>query len=602
MPRMNTVNNHTNTIRRYGVFILVVLVVLGGLLWLDLSNQGLAWRVFWSLTGEEEPLAQLQGMVEVVGAAFRQQPDTAPLTPIAHTDVVPYGINMFLEQEVELPKIEEQLRMVRDAGFRWIRQEFPWEDIEHDGRGQFTVTRDFDGDGTVETISGWEKYDRIVELTAAYGLELQVRLSNPPAWARAEEDPLGLGPPDDFDDYVNYAVAVAQRYRGRVRYYQIWNEPNIFPEWGSRPDDWIDAAEYTDLLCRTYHALKRVDPDIVVISGALAPTSAIDGKNINDYIFLQNMYDHGAGDCFDVLSMQGYGLNSGPTDHRMRLTDINFGRNLLIRDIMVRNGDAHKPIWISEAAWNPVGEPDVPRDVDRYEAYGVVTQEQAARYMPLAYQRAQEEWPWIGVINYWFFTRPHPFESNQSWFYFRMVEPDYSPERPTFTPLPVYETMRDYINNQTPTLYLGVHQAEHWAIKHHSSARLLDAYLAQLDKAYLTPISEFTFHGTDVWVRWRGAAQPVAVLIDGEPVMRLPQNGDWPADENGWMVYRVFASDLAETHTVRLASTAPFMFDSVTVLNQSTRRLIPVVAVATALGIFTLIVLTQALLRRRRAA
>ena len=29
---------------------------------------------------------------------------------------------------------------------------------------------------------------------------------------------------------------------------------------------------------------------------------------------------------------------------------------------------------------------------------------QAARYMPLAYQRAQEEWPWMGVINYWFFN------------------------------------------------------------------------------------------------------------------------------------------------------------------------------------------------------
>ena len=38
--------------------------------------------------------------------------------------------------------------MISEAGFVWLRQEFPWEDIEVDGRGQFTDSRnDFDGDG-----------------------------------------------------------------------------------------------------------------------------------------------------------------------------------------------------------------------------------------------------------------------------------------------------------------------------------------------------------------------------------------------------------------------------------------------------------------------
>jgi hypothetical protein len=243
-------------------------------------------------------------------------------------------------------------------------------------------------------------------------------------------------------DFVNYAVAVATRYQGRLRFYQVWNEPNIYPEWGEQP---VNPEAYTNLLCRTYDALKAVDPNILVISGALAPTISLTGRDLNDFIFLQRMYDAGAGRCFDVMSVNGYGLNSGPTDRRMRPTTITFARNLYIRDIMVANGDAHKPIWISEAAWNPV--PDDPAIVNPL-AFGRVTPEQAARYMPLAYARAQQEWRWVGVIFYWFFTRPDDSWRTQPQYSFRMVEPDYSPEHPTFTPLPIYYAMQAYIQRQ----------------------------------------------------------------------------------------------------------------------------------------------------------
>ena len=52
-------------------------------------------------------------------------------------------------------------------------------------------------------------------------------------------------PPDDVQDFADFVTAVAGRYRGRVRYYQIWNEPNIYPEWGNYP---ISPEDYTALL------------------------------------------------------------------------------------------------------------------------------------------------------------------------------------------------------------------------------------------------------------------------------------------------------------------------------------------------------------------
>ena len=49
----------------------------------------------------------------------------------------------------------------------------------------------------------------------------------------ANPDAGDKAPPDDYQDFLNYAVAVAKRYQGRIYYYQIWNEPNANDEWGT---------------------------------------------------------------------------------------------------------------------------------------------------------------------------------------------------------------------------------------------------------------------------------------------------------------------------------------------------------------------------------
>lgn len=546
--------------RRALFLALAALLILLGLLGLDLANQGLAWRLMWSQTGEEAPLAQIRGMVEVAGNLVRQPLATEPLAPIQHKSAMPYGVNTFLQQEVERPKIEAMLAMIRAAGFGWLRQEFPWEDLEVDGRGQFKDSRqDRDGDGVADTVDGWAKYDQIVDLTEAYGLRLLVRLSNPPAWSRADPDAGAFAPPDDLQDFVNYAVAIARRYRGRISHYQVWNEPNIYPEWGNA---FVDPARYVELLCRTHDALKQVDPGLVVHSAAIAPTVSLDGYfGFSDLIFLQEMYDLGAGKCFDVMSAQGYGLFSGPSDRRLRATSVNVARHSYYRDIMVRNGDAHKPIWLSEAAWNATLDAELPRDqIEAFSRYGNVTQKQAARYMPLLYERAQREWPWVGNVMYWFFTRKDPFEANQSKYYFRMVEPDYQPEKPTFTPLPVYESVRDYIVNQAPTLHRGKHQAETWQVQ--SAGRLIADASARFGRAKQFDSGiVFRARGTAVEIRWRAAT-----------------------DDSAWHVSRfILSSTSARAASLDLDS--PVIVDEITVYDLSLNYLTPLLAAGLALAL-----------------
>ncbi len=572
----------SRTTRRWITVAVVAALILGGGLALDLANHGLAWQFFRSQTGEEAPLAQVRGMVDWLGNFTRPAPDTEPYTPIAYTGLNPYGVNTFLEQEVEPAKRERQLQMIQDAGFGWIRQEFPWEDIEIAGRGDFIDRRNMQAVGAIDA---WAKYDNIVDLAGKYGVQIQARLSNPPQWAQSGPDAGDFAPPVDLQDYVNYAVAVATRYKGRVHFYQVWNEPNIYPEWGEQA---VSPEQYTDLLCRTYRALKGVDPGIVVIDGALAPTNALTGRDLSDFIFLQRMYDDGAGQCFDIQSMQGYGLNSGPTDRRMRPTNVNFSRSLYIRDLMVQNGDAAKPIWISEAAWSPIGEPGVPTDLIAYGNYGKTTLEQAARFMPMAYQRMEREWPWVGVMNYWFFKRPDDSLKNQTWYYFRMVEPD-------FRPLPVYDAVKNYIHADVPTLYPGVHQESDRAITVAQDAQIKAVGGAQLDTAALTESAQFRASGTDVQIRWRGD-DPIRVMVDG---VRTTGALAGNFDAENWRVASVVQSTLPQTHAIQISADAPFLLDSVTVYDRLSA--LPAAAVPALIVIAYLAFRLRRMIRRRQA-
>lgn len=573
----NIVENASTSWRKRAAFVVIVVFVGLVALGLDLAGRGLLWQFIWSQTGEEAAAGQVRGLVEVAGNLVRHPLETEPLAPIANKAAFPYGINTFLEQEVERPKLEAMLRMISEAGFVWLRQEFPWEDLEVDGRGQFTDSRlDRDGDGERDTIDTWLKYDQIVELTEAYGLRLMARLSNPPAWTRADPAAGDRAPPDDLDDFIKYVTAVAARYRGRIGHYQIWNEPNIYPEWGENP---IDPAGYVDMLCRAYRALKAVDPNIVVISGAIAPTIALDGnRDLSDLVFLQALYNYGGGECFDVLSAQGYGLRSGPTDRRLRATSVNVGRHVYYRDIMVRNGDGHKPIWLSEAAWNATLDAELPPEqISLYGAYGNVTQEQAARYMPIFYERIQQEWTWVSNVMYWFFTRKDPFEADQAFYYFRMAEPDYQPDKQTFTPLPVYHSVQNYLRNLEPVLYRGRHQAEAWQIEGEGASVADESARFGAAMRYEAGL-DIRAHGTALAVRWR--------LLE--------------AEDSSWRISRFeLSSGLAQTRQIGFGA-GTIIVDEIAVYDRSLGRLISWLALAGAFVIVALGTVVMALRERLR--
>lgn len=363
-------------------------------------------------------------VVAFISQYTARRPETADSLAVSPRVSNPLGVNTFLEQDVTVEARRRSLEMVREAGFGWVRQQFPWSSIEPVSKGVF-IDR-------VIFVDTWAVYDSIVDLAEANNVKVIARLDTSPPWARPGND-WPYTPPDRLEDYGDFVELVARRYRGRVKHYQIWNEPNLAIEWGRHP---VDPAAYVRLLQVGYERVKKVDPEAIVLAASLSPTIEESERALNELLYLQRMYEAGAARLFDVMSVQAYGLRHGPDDRRLELGDVNFSRPTLVRELMVKNGDGAKPIWASEVGWN-----SQPESVKAEPTFGRVSEELQARYTVRALERARSEWPWMGVMNLWFFRRPHQDEWEQPFFYFRLVDPD-------FTPRPVWRAVREYAHAQ----------------------------------------------------------------------------------------------------------------------------------------------------------
>jgi hypothetical protein len=155
-------------------------------------------------------------------------------------------------------------------------------------------------------------------------------------------------------------------------------------------------------------------------------------------------------------------------------------------------------------------------------AYGQVTLEEQARYAPLAYQRIREEWPWVGVVNFWFFKRPDERERDQAMYYFRMVEPD-------FTPLPVYGAIQEYAADISPILYVGAHQEDHYGLARKGGWETVESDDAALGRyARATEpgaVLRFTFEGGAVTLVPGPGEGEIEVTVAGELSRRISLDG-----------------------------------------------------------------------------
>jgi arabinogalactan endo-1,4-beta-galactosidase len=142
--------------------------------------------------------------------------------------------------------------------------------------------------------------------------------------------------------YANFLTALVQRYGPRgsfwtgqspkvpVRFWQIWNEPNIRPAfWPPGPF----AVRYVALLKAAHNAVKQADPHAKVVLAGLPNFSWIDLRRIYKI--------KGARQLFDVVAVHPYTKTPQGV-----ITILSY-----VRQTMVKAGDAKKPMVADEVSW-----------------------------------------------------------------------------------------------------------------------------------------------------------------------------------------------------------------------------------------------------------
>ena len=347
------------------------------------------WRVWrWVWAG------LLAGLALACAPTPPPAPTPAPrLYPLPRLASPEYGIQAFLwwhTEDVDFIGTRDA-DLVRDMGFTWLKQHMGWRDIAPVQRGHYD----------------WTKPDNIVEIAAARGLKLLVRLDHQPSWAQADPAAnIPNGPPADLAVFGEFCGDLAARYRGRIAAYEVWNEPNLAREWGEQKPD---PAAYVALLKTCYLAIKQADPAAIVVSAGLAPTDRDDDVAMPDIKFYEAFYAAGGAAYSDMLGAHAPGYMNPPERSPAETEADSFLQSRVwtfrhvedVRAVMVAHGDAEKQIAITEMGWTS----DEVHQADY--AWYAVTEEQKADYLVRAYQYAKANWqPWIGLMSAIYICNP----------------------------------------------------------------------------------------------------------------------------------------------------------------------------------------------------
>ena len=398
------------------------------------------------------------------------------------------GVNLG-PAELSSPELEGSLARLDENRIIWVRFRLPWDQIEL-RQGQFD----------------WRMWDTVFGVLAQHPhLQPLVVLDGSPTWARSAADAANpLAPPHERADFGAFAAAVALRYGGQVRYYQIWQEPNIAPHWGARP---ADPADYLGLLREGAARIRAADADALIVLAGLAPTTETGGANLSDISFLDQIYAHGGRAWFDIAAAQPYGF-SQPPDAAPGAGALNFGRAALLRQVMERHGDAATALWATSFGWSSAqgGAPAA-------AGWGQVGPEEQARYLGAALELARTGWPWLGPL-FWAADCAAPAAADP-FAGFALCAADGGPR-------PAWQALVS-LAKAPPFLPPGDHAADHPALRYGPGWRVSPA---GADPSHDGDALSFDFYGTGLALRIQGGPYWALyrITVDGRPANALPRD------------------------------------------------------------------------------
>jgi hypothetical protein len=210
------------------------------------------------------------------------------------------------------------------------------------------------------TTFNWSKTDYVVNEAAERNMDVLLVVRDAPQWANGSTD--GKIIPSDttgFNTFVtrykNFFKAAVQRYGSRVKYWEVWTEPNENNYWlprGLSPSThrtrWIDM--YAQLYRDTLAAVRTVNSTVEVAVGAITGLGA--SCCILGTTFLSGLIDRN-------VSFSDVAINPHALRNQAPWTCIQYQQNFcdiqLMRNILVNRNRSNVKLWVTEFGWQVGG-------------------------------------------------------------------------------------------------------------------------------------------------------------------------------------------------------------------------------------------------------
>jgi hypothetical protein len=218
----------------------------------------------------------------------------------------------------------------------------------------------------------WDDVDRAIRLASKNQLEPIFDIVDAPSWTAPSGNGTPRGWKPDPAAFGQFAKAAAARYSGssadlpRVRYWQVWNEPNLNiylkPQWVDNIP--FSPGWYRTMVNRFAEAVKSIHTDNLVIAGGTGPFG---GENdvgplrfMRDLLCLSPTLQPTCADKirFDIWAHHPY-TSGGPTHHAAAADDASLGdlpemRRILLAGVKAGSVVSTQPVqfWITEFSWD----------------------------------------------------------------------------------------------------------------------------------------------------------------------------------------------------------------------------------------------------------
>lgn len=157
----------------------------------------------------------------------------------------------------------ELLNRAADIGIKWTRLHCNWNDVEK-SKGNY------DWSETDAAFDAILKTGIIPFVTIGHGNPVYSEMTTYDDPKLAEIYGYRPAPPikdlEAMKAWLKFVETAIERYKDRISYWEIWNEPNHRNYWGSEPD----GEEYGELVNQTAQIIRRLQPEATVIAGSMA--------------------------------------------------------------------------------------------------------------------------------------------------------------------------------------------------------------------------------------------------------------------------------------------------------------------------------------------